>query len=293
MPHDPEGLPVYLATGRAWLEEGPSLVVETPGYSLARYPLARLSRVMISEDFQIAPEAVAALLDAGCTLVWLWRGKAVGIGMALAPRPRPPADRMRGLFAGQTGRRLYRAWLEEEQARALKEAAKLMGVRRLRRIGGEALLRHWEQALPEDGLRAMLEQQGHAALVGAASEALAREGVEPEGLARPDEGWNWIRDAADILLWELRARSARNACALLDAWHRAQDASAQARLVIGQVETHREHWMRRAWALWRSMLGWLDRHEPWRRANTARRGSVMDALRLGKDPMRFRIRFRR
>lgn len=198
--------PLYLA-GTDQLQvslDGPALLVRGPGRADGRYPLSRLSRVVVQGDVEWTTPALLACLRGGIPVAFMDRkGRPLGLCFG--------AQRVKGL--GSVVRRFldlpdwrlrYRGWLEAMEWRAALDLAgargwQLKGMRPS--IAWRFLVLRLQRDFPGRELQIWyryLERLSESY----AAEALARAGFGLELLCWKYRDFNLATSIARVLNWE-------------------------------------------------------------------------------------------
>lgn len=103
---------------------GPSLVVRREPRGCARFPLARIDRVICNRNAQWSGEALLLCLQQGITVTWVdGRGRAVGDATATRARQGPFAERIERYVEGPEWPQRYANWLRRRRMAILQHWA--------------------------------------------------------------------------------------------------------------------------------------------------------------------------
>jgi len=200
--------PLYL-DGRAPLRvrlEGPALRVGGTPHADGRYPLRRLSRVIVSGSVEWRTSALLACLARGVPITFLdQHGAPVGYCFGATALEMPLAERLRELLDRPDWAERYRLWHTAEQRRAILRALR-------------AAHRRVDDLRP-DTVRAVLEaghqrylararvRRIHAALQGMlaalCTQILLEAGLQPELIGQRRRGLDLTQDLTALLEWPL------------------------------------------------------------------------------------------
>ncbi len=202
--------PLYLA-GREPLDvalDGPALRVSSPGRADGRYPLRRLSRVIVSGEVEWQTRALTACLERGVPVTFLDReGRLLGYCFGARSREMPLAERLQELLDRPDWAARYGDWRAAEERKAILRAlgghrARLSDLRPAA-VREHLLAGHLRLARPARVRRV------HRLLVGMlaalSGEVLTRSGIRPELIGFRRRGLNLANDLTGLLEWELHA----------------------------------------------------------------------------------------
>jgi len=200
--------PLYL-DGREPLRvclEGPALRVSGEARADGRYPLRRLSRVIVSGAVEWRTPALLACLARGVPITFLdHHGAAVGYCFGANPLEMPLAERLRELLDRPDWEERYRLWHTAEQRRAILRALRAAHRR------GDDLRPNVVRTVLEIGhqryaARAWVRRT-HAALTGMlaalCAQVLLEAGLQPDLIGHRRRGLDLTRDLGVLLEWPL------------------------------------------------------------------------------------------
>lgn len=119
--------------------DGPSLVVERDGVALQRFPLERLSRVVLCGRLEASYDALRACAAAGIPVAALdATGAPCGFFLPWRPRASPPSELLEEFLMRPDWRAHYEDWRRAEERRAMLKALRAAGVASLQTYGREA-----------------------------------------------------------------------------------------------------------------------------------------------------------
>jgi len=197
--------PLYLGRrASAELDEGPSLEVLSPGMVSCRFPLRRISRLIIGSGASVSSEGILACLKWHIPVTWCDRdGSALAVALPLDCRKEEWPERISMMMARPDWHSYYDAWVAAQRRIALRSLSARLNVpldnlkrdERLDRLFHQYGLRgNWAGHLLS-GWRGML-----ASLI---VEYWRRLGIRPEMLISPADGWNLLHDMADFLVLDM------------------------------------------------------------------------------------------
>jgi len=256
--------PLYIG-GRTTVayDDGPSLVVSAPGMVICRYPLQRISRLLLSTEAVIESHVMVGCLDAGIAITWVDPCRGL-IGVALPAEAPVPGlqERVAIMMAHSRWRDSYDGWLTQQYDLAHKAVARHLGIQ-------------FQQQRNELWLSALLQRtgfhRGQAMLLLRAWRAMSASllldywrmlDVPSECLANPADGWNVLLDMSDCLALAMlpdmfqQKRFWRGICWAERALYEAaairafESRKARQRQLIEQIHSR--------------FCRWLREMEPWR-----------------------------
>ncbi len=185
--------------------EGPSLLVRGTGQAAARYPLRRVSRVVVSGAVDLETRALLACLQRGLPVVFLdAEGEPLGYCFGRRVRELPLDERLRELVALPDWQPVYENWRAAAERRELLAVVRRFGVRSadLRPASVRAALAAQRASLGAAALVAASERQLRGALSGLAAEVLAATVSADLAFARA-AGLHLLEDLVAIAEWPL------------------------------------------------------------------------------------------
>lgn len=199
--------PLYLAgTEQVQVSlDGPALLVRGPARADGRYPLSRLSRVIVQGAVEWTTPALLACLRAGIPVAFMDRsGKPLGLCFG-AQRVTGLGSLVRRFLELPDWRFRYRGWLDAMEWRAALDLARARGwhLKGMRpRIAWRSLVLGVQREFPGHDLQVWyryLERLTEAY----AAEALARNGFGLELLCWKYRDFNLVAGLARVLSWEV------------------------------------------------------------------------------------------
>jgi len=257
-------LPLYLGNHtEVSLDDGPSLVVSKPELVHYRYPLQRISRLMIASGVCIQADVIPACFIAGISLIWCNRdGSALAVGFPLQGTEQRWAERIAVMMARADWQSCYQAWVAAQQNIALRSLSRRFNIP-LAQVKKEAWLDLvWQQ----HGIRrrwAMYLLQAWQAMTALVIVEYWRNlGVQVEQLSSPADGWNVLQDMADTLVLDMVAELVWRK----KKWKRLMGVPRNEIdfAVIQTFERQRPRLLRILGAMHARFHRWLLDMEPWR-----------------------------
>jgi len=256
--------PLYLGNRvDVFLDDGPSLVVSKVALVCCRYPLQRISRLIIGAGACMQADVIPACLSADIPLIWRHRdGSALAVALPLQGRELDWGERIAVMMAYPHWQDCYHAWVAAQQNMALRSLARRFCLPANHGRQGEWLDSLWHRhgirrCQAADQLRAW-----QAMIVGIILEYWRTLDIEVDLLSSPADGWNVLHDMANCLVLDMvveqvwqkkkwqRLRTARRSdieFALIQAFERRQPR------LLNLLEAMHARFHR-----------WLLEMEPWR-----------------------------
>lgn len=239
--------PLYIAgqEGASLTADGPSLVYKRPGRSALRFPLSRVSRVVVHGHAGLDEAAVRACAGSGIAVGLLDRhGRPVGFVVPWQPRWPRPSELLEEFLMRRDWASRFEDWRRSEQRRAILKA--------LPAARNDPALRHPERARRalEESLRDRrgleLLQLWKPMLAVVVHSKLSEAGLDPTLLAGRRPGFDLAAAFCELLGWSHYAH-ARDCCVAPPSWFE----------VVSAYERIRERDEQRAAALGERLLGWV------------------------------------
>jgi hypothetical protein len=221
--------PLYLDGSQALQVslDGPALCVEGESRADGRYPLSRVTRVVVRGPVEWRTEALLACLRSGIPVTFLdHRGDAEALCFGARHRERGLGSYLREFLDLANWRDQYAIWFSAMERRAVLNACRALGLR-------------LDDLRPEQARQAILNSQSRrfwgvrlgpyyrylkGLLVSHTAEVLSRAGLEADLMCWRREGLNLVLDFARLQEWDLHALVR----ALLDAAPQPRDLSHRA-----------------------------------------------------------------
>jgi len=258
-------LPLYIGSKvSAELDDGPSLEVTSPGLVSCRFPLRRISRLIICAGADVPSESIIACLKSHIPVTWHDRGgRALAVALPLDCRALEWAERIAVMMGRPDWRSSYEMWAAAQKNIALRSLAARIRLpidHRKQQDEWIARLLHRHGIRQAWAMHLMDSWQGMMASL--MVEYWRTLDVQVDLLISPADGWNVLHDMADCLVLdmipELVARKKRWA-QLLPAPR--QDINFA---LIQSFERRSPRLLRLAAAMHSRFCRWLLEMEPWR-----------------------------
>lgn len=196
--------PLYVAGGDGVVMrlDGPSLVVEAPERPQRRYPLERLSEVVLRGAVEASVEALRACAARGIPVGALdGSGRPVGFFVPWrAPAAQPSVLLENFLHRGDAESR-YRDWRRSQERRAMMRALRRAGLQPLRYLGREAAVRALLGQFSDPGGAARVLKSWLGLAAAAAQRPLSEQGFCPTLIAGRRRGVDLPADLSEIAAW--------------------------------------------------------------------------------------------
>jgi len=198
-------LPLYLGNkAEVFLDDGPSLVVSKAGLVCCRYPLQRISRLMIASGVCMQADVIPACLSADIPLTWRNRdGSALAVALPLDGRELNLSDRIAVMMAQAHWQDCYHAWVAAQQSMALRSLSRRFNMPMDQIKKDEWIDLIWQR----HGIRrrqAMHQLQAWQAMtVSVIVEYWRQQDIRVDILSSPADGWNVLHDMADCLVLDM------------------------------------------------------------------------------------------
>lgn len=196
--------PLYVAGGNAVTVrlDGPSLVVEGPERAQRRYPLERLSEVVLCGAVEASVEALRACAARGIPVGALdATGRPVGFFVPWRAPVAQPSVLLENFLQRGDAESRYRDWKRSQERRAMIRALRKAGLQPLRYLGREAAMRALLEPFEDraGAARVLKSWLGLAAV--AAQRPLSEKGLCPTLVAGRRRGVDLPADLSEIAAW--------------------------------------------------------------------------------------------
>ncbi len=257
-------LPLYIGHHTlVSLDDGPSLVLTKENLVNCRYPLQRVSRLIIDFGVQIQADAITACLAADIPLTWRNRdGCALAVALPLQGREQDMRERIAIMMARKDWQPCYQAWVAAQQNMALHALS-----RRFNIPMGQGKKDAWiDLVWLQYGIRkrwAMHLLQAWQAMTASIIVAYWRQlDIRVDMLSSPADGWNVLHNMADCLVLDMVVELVWRK----NKWQRLMHAT-QSEIdfaLIQAFERRQSHLLTLLGAMHARFHRWLLDMEPWR-----------------------------
>ncbi len=183
--------------------DGPSLVVESPGAALRRFPLNRLSHVVLIGAVRTDLAALRACAQAGVPVGALdARGMPAGFFLPWKPEP-PAASTLLEQFLSRPGwQSRWSDWRRSQQRRAMIRALRAAGLSPHENDSADAAFRALlhQSGRPEQAIRVL--RAWHSLSAPVAHRCLAERGFCPTLVAGRMPAFDLPQELTDINAWD-------------------------------------------------------------------------------------------
>jgi len=198
-------LPLYLGNKtEVFLDDGPSLVVSKAGLVCCRYPLQRVSRLMIASGVCMQADVIPACLNADIPLTWQNRdGSALAVALPLQRREQDLSERIAVMMAHAHWQNCYHAWVTAQQSMALRSLSRQFNISmdQVKKDAWIDLVWRRHGIRRSEGLHQL--QTWQAMSVSIIVEYWRTLDIEVDMLSSPADGWNVLHDMADCLVLDM------------------------------------------------------------------------------------------
>ncbi len=216
--------PLYVRGGREVVLrlDGPSLVVEAPGTALRRFPLNRISYVVLCGAVQGHLSALHACAKAGVPVASLdASGAPAGFFLPWKKEPPRPSVLLEDFLARPDWQSRYSDWRRSQERRAMVRALRAAGLSPLEFDTAEAAFRRLMQQFDDQSQALRVLRSWHAFSAPVAEACLSQRGFCPTLISGRMPSFDLPAHLADINGW-----SHLQTVRALQTWPRTWDEAA-------------------------------------------------------------------
>jgi len=256
-------LPLYLGRVAVELDDGPSLEVTSEGLVSGRFPLQRISRLIICAGADVPSDAIIACLKAHIPVTWYDRSRqALAVALPLDCKDLLWAERIAVMRGRPDWRPCYEAWVSAQKNMALRSLSK-----RFRIPVDSRKHEAWISGLlHRHGIRQAWAMQLVAGWQGMMASLMVEYwrtlSMPVDLLISPADGWNVLNDMADCLVLDMVAELVSRK----DEWKKLRPAPRREVdfALIRAFERRTPRLLRLTAAMHNRFSRWLLEMEPWR-----------------------------
>lgn len=257
-------LPLYLGhQSSVTLDDGPSLLVLSPGLVPCRYPLQRISRLILAAGTEMQGNGIIACLKSEIPVTWCKQdGSALAVALPLDCCQQTWAERISMLMARPDWFQYYEVWLAAQQRIALRSLSRRFNrtVENHKHDEWINSLLHYHGIRRTWAMRLMHSWQGM--MVSLIVKQWRTLKVPVEMLSSPADGWHMLQDMADCLVLDMLVEIIWRK----KVWQRLMSASGREVefALVQAFERRSQRVQSLAVALHKRFHCWLLEMEPWR-----------------------------
>lgn len=195
--------PLYVEGGRkvCLRLDGPSLVVERDGAASRRFPLGRLSHVVLCGSLEADYSVFRACGTAGIPVGAIdATGEPLGFFLPWKARQAHPDDLLENFLARPDWRSRYNDWRRSEERKAVVKALRAAGLSLHLTLPGAARQALLGRFRDQHAAEKLMDAWGSQTAV-VAAKALTAAGFSPESLSERRPGLNLAADFTALLQW--------------------------------------------------------------------------------------------
>ncbi len=257
-------LPLYLGNkSEVFLDDGPSLVVSKAELVCCRYPLQRISRLIIASGACMQADVIPACLSADIPLTWRNRdGSALAVALPIQGWELNWDERIAVMMAHTHWQDCYHAWVAAQQSMALYSLSRRFNIP-MDQVKKDAWVDFvWHQHGIHSRWGMQMLQAWQAMTVSIIVEYWRKLDIQVDMLSSPADGWNVLHDMADCLVLDMVAEQIWRK----KKWNRLRTASRNEIdfALIQAFERRQSRLLNLLGAMHARFHRWLLDMEPWR-----------------------------
>jgi len=258
-------LPLYIgAHTLVSLDDGPSLLLAKATIVDCRYPLQRISRLVLNRSVCMQADVIPACLEEGIPLIWRYRnGSAMAVALPLQAQNQGLSERVAIMMARKDWRLCYQAWVAAQQNMAMRALSRRFHIPVLHGNKHDVWLEDlWQRYGVRKSWAEKLLHTWQTMTVALIVEYWRKLDISTEMLSAATDGWNVLQDMAECLVLDMVVEliwRKKNWQKLMHARQADIDFA-----LIKTFERRQPHLLKLLGAMHARFHRWLLDMEPWR-----------------------------